>query len=149
MSGCKIPEGKNEENCYRIWITGECDFLIVSPDMIAVLIAKMRRSDTREMTVPSEEVLPPEYAEYLTRVMEANEDGKNIYDMAVEQFRYLEVEQSSCFEKVNVTGEKKTQFDLEAGEKFYMLVRNTESRFRYVFCDEDGAEVSVLLEYIK
>ena len=75
MSGCKIPEGKNEENCYRIWITGECDFLIVSPDMIAVLIAKMRRSDTREMTVPSEEVLPPEYAEYLTRVMEANEDG--------------------------------------------------------------------------
>ena len=81
--------------------------------------------------------------------MEANEDGKNIYDMAVEQFRYLEVEQSSCFEKVNVTGENKTQFDLEAGENFYMLVRNTESRFRYVFCDEDGAEVSVLLEYIK
>ena len=107
MSGCKIPESKNEENCYRIWITGECDFLIVSPDMIVVLIAKMRRSDTREMTVPSEEVLPPEYAEYLTRVMEANEDGKNIYDMAVEQFRYLEVEQSSCFEKVNVTGEKR------------------------------------------
>ena len=59
------------------------------------------------------------------------------------------IEQSSCFEKVNVTGEKKTQFDLEAGEKFYMLVRNAESRFRYVFCDEDGAGDSVLLEYIK
>ena len=64
------------------------------------------------------------------------------------QFRRLEVEQSPCFDSVNVTRKKKTQFDLEAGEIFYMLVRNVKSRFRYVLPDEEGKEISVPLEHL-
>ena len=148
MYGCKMPEDQNEKTCYKIQVTEVCSLLlIISPGMIAALIAEMRRSSTREMLVPADEILPPGYAEYLKRVLAANEYSENVYDMAVEQFRRLEVEQSLCFDRVNVTGKKKTQLALEAGETFYKLVRNEKSRFRYVFYDEKK-KASVLLGYL-
>lgn len=105
MYGCKMPEDQNEKTCYKIQVTEVCSLLlIISPGMIAALIAEMRRSSTREMLVPADEILPPGYAEYLKRVLAANEYSENVYDMAVEQFRRLEVEQSLCFDRVNVTG---------------------------------------------
>ena len=148
MYGCKMPEDQNKKACYKIQITGVYDLLlIISPDMIASLIAEMCRFDTREILVPAEKILPPGYAEYLKRVLIANEYSENVYDMAAEQFRRLEVEQSPCFDSVNVTRKKKTRF-VEAGEIFYMLVRNAKSRFRYVFPDEEGKEISVPLEHL-
>ena len=149
MYGCKMPEDQNKKACYKIQVTEVCSLLlIISPNMIASLIAEMRRFDTREILVPAEKILPPGYAEYLKRVLIANEYSGNVYDMAAEQFRRMEVEQSPCFDSVNVTRKKKTRFDLEAGEIFYMLVRNAKSRFRYVFPDEEGKEISVPLEHL-
>ena len=98
MYGCKMPEDQNEKTCYKIQVTEVCSLLlIISPGMIVALIAEMRRSSTREMLVPADEILPPGYAEYLKRVLAANEYSENVYDMAVEQFRRLEVEQSLCY----------------------------------------------------
>ena len=66
----KCPADQNEKACYKIQITGVYDLLlIISPDMIAALIAEMRRFDTREILVPAEKILPPGYAEYLKRVL--------------------------------------------------------------------------------
>lgn len=47
---------------YRIRITGEYDVLVVSPRMIERLITRIRQSDSRELVIPAEEILPPGYA---------------------------------------------------------------------------------------
>ena len=57
---------------YTIRITGGYDVSVLSPKMIALLINKIRNSDTKEMVIPAEEVIPQGYAEYLTRVLQAN-----------------------------------------------------------------------------
>ncbi len=134
--------------CYKIWLSGEYDFLIISPDIADVLIAGLRSARTKDSMVWADDIFSPEYTEYLERVMDANETGKNIYDVAAEQFRQLKVEQSLCFEDVKVTGDQKVRFDLKAGNTFYMLIRNDRSRFRYVFSDEEGEEIAVPLEYL-
>ena len=50
---------------YKIKITGEYDVIVLSPKMIALLIDKIRNSDTKEMVIPAEEILPQGYVEYL------------------------------------------------------------------------------------
>lgn len=57
---------------YKIKITGEYDVIVLSPKMIALLIDKIRNSDTKEMVIPAEEILPQGYVEYLNRVLDAN-----------------------------------------------------------------------------
>ena len=43
---------------YKIKITGKYDVIVLSPKMIAALIDKIRSSDTKELVIPAEEILP-------------------------------------------------------------------------------------------
>mgnify|MGYP001866215418 CR=1 FL=1 len=55
----------------------------------------------------------------------------------------------NCFDNVKVTeSSKNTRFDIDTNEKFYMLVKEKENRFKYVYKNENGEEISVLLEYL-
>ena len=134
--------------CYKIWPSGGYDFLIISPDIAAALITEMQSAHAKEKSVCEDEIFPPGYTEYLEQVMDVNRMDKSIYDVAAEQFRRLKVEQSLCFEEVKVSQNQEVWFDLKAGNTFYMLIRNARSRFRYVFPDEEGKEISVPLEQL-
>ena len=143
-----IYRRSRHQGCYKIWLSGGYDFLIISPDIAAALITEMRSAHAKEKSVWEDEIFPPGYTEYLERVMDANQMDKSIYDVAAEQFRRLKVEQSLCFEEVKVAKNQEVRFDLKAGNTFYMLIRNARSRFRYVFPNEEGKEISVPLEHL-
>ena len=81
---------------YRIKITGKYDVIVLSPKMIAVLIEKIRSSDTKELVIPAEEILPRGYAQYIARVLEAKMEiakslpNRNAYTLIADQIKKLQ-----------------------------------------------------------
>lgn len=140
---------------YKIKIKGNYDILIINPKIISNLIAKVNQSDSKELTVSADEILPDKYVEYLSRVLKANiETTKalqtiNPYELIAKEIEKLQVNNENCFDNVKVTeSSKNTRFDIDTNEKFYMLVKQKENRFKYVYKNENGEEISVLLEYV-
>lgn len=140
---------------YKIRITGEYDILVLSPEMITLLIKRVRNSDTKEIVIPAEEILPQEYAEYLIRVLGANMgteqpdvDLKEVYKLIAEQIKKLNVNQQKCFSRVSLSERQyQAQFNLSASETFYMLVKQGMSSFTYVYKDLDEKEIRLTLLY--
>lgn len=140
---------------YVIKIKGNYDILIINPKMISNLIAKVNQSDSKELTVSADEILPDKYVEYLSRVLKANiETTKalqtiNPYELIAKEIEKLQVNNENCFDNVKVTeNNDNTSFDIDTNEKFYMLVKQKENSFKYVYKNENGEEISVLLEYV-
>lgn len=140
---------------YVIKIKGNYDILIINPKMISNLIAKVNQSDSKELTVSADEILPEKYVEYLSRVLKANiETTKalqtiNPYELIAKEIEKLQVNNENCFDNVKVTeNNASTTFDIDTNEKFYMLVKQKENSFKYVYKNENGEEISVLLEYV-
>ena len=140
---------------YKIKIKGNYDILIINPKMISNLIAKVNQSDSKELTVSADEILPEKYLEYLSRVLKANVETTkalqtiNPYELIAKEIEKLQVNNENCFDNVKVTeSSKNTRFDIDTNEKFYMLVKEKENRFKYVYKNENGEEISVLLEYV-
>ena len=140
---------------YKIKITGEYDVIVLSPDMIARLVDAVRSSDTKELVIPAEEILPQGYAGYLNRVLDANPElvgtlpDRNAYTLIAEQIKKMQFDEKDCFDSVNVTHpEEVPLLDVEASEDFYIVTKQDNNRFRYVFQNENGEEVSIVLEYL-
>ena len=140
---------------YVIKIKGNYDILIINPKMISNLIAKVNQSNTKELVVSADEILPEKYVEYLSRVLKANiETTKalqtiNPYELIAKEIEKLQVNNENCFDNVKVTeNNDNTTFDIDTNEQFYMLVKQKENRFKYVYKNENGEEISVLLEYV-
>lgn len=137
---------------YTIRITGNQDILVLSPQIIGTLIEKIRCSDTKELIIPAGELLPQGYAKYLERVMQNNDIGKNVgrqdvYDLTAKQIGMLKVEQQECFDKATAeTTDNAARFNLETNEKFFLLTKQSDSRF---ICDyENGEKIVVELRYL-
>ncbi|MDO4455037.1 MAG: hypothetical protein Q4B90_11195 [Eubacteriales bacterium] len=137
---------------YKIRITGNQEILVLSPKIIGTLIEKIRCSDTKELIIPADELLPQGYAEYLERVMQINDIRKNVgrqdvYDLTAKQIGMLKVEQQKCFGRaVAETVENTAQFNLEASGDFFLLTKQSDSRF---ICDyENGEKILVSLKYL-
>ena len=140
---------------YIIKIKGNYDILIINPKMISNLIEKVNQSDSKELTVSADEILPEKYVEYLSRVLKANiETTKalqtiNPYELIAKEIENLQVNNENCFDNVKVTeNNENTSFDIDTNEKFYMLVKQKDNHFKYVYKNEDGEEISILLEYL-
>ena len=140
---------------YKIKIKGNYDILIINPKMISNLIAKVNQSDSKELTVSADEILPEKYVEYLSRVLKANVETTkalqtiNPYELIAKEIEKLQVNNENCFDNVKVTeNNENTSFDIDTNEKFYMLIKEKENQFKYVFKNENGEEISVLLEYL-
>ena len=136
---------------YTIRITGNQDILVLSPQIIGMLIEKIRCSDTKELIIPADELLPQRYVEYLESVMQTNNIEKNIgrqdvYDLTAKQIGMLKVKRQQCFDKAKAeTTENATQFNLETNESFFLLTKQSDSRF---VCDyENGEKIVVSLKY--
>ncbi len=140
---------------YVIKIKGNYDILIINPKMISNLITKINQSDTKELTVSADEILPEKYVEYLSRVLKANIEVTkalqtiNPYELIVKEIEKLQVNNENCFDNVKVTeNNENTSFDIDTNEKFYMLIKEKDNQFKYVYKNENGEEISVLLEYL-
>lgn len=140
---------------YKIKITGEYDVIVLSPKIIALLIDKIRSSDTKEMVIPAEEILPQGYAEYLNRVLDANTEiaktllNRSAYSLIAEQISKMQFNEKDCFDSVDVTEtERNPQLDMETSEDFYIVTKKENSQFRYVFRNENGEKISIILEYL-
>lgn len=139
---------------YRIKITGEYDVIVLSPNMIARLIDKIRGSDTKEIVIPAEEILPQGYAEYLNRVLQANRKigrtltDRNAYSLIAKQLGRLQYEEQDCMERVEACDtEGVPKFDMDVSEGFYIVTKQENNRFSYVFQTDTGEEASIILEY--
>lgn len=140
---------------YVIKIKGNYDILIINPKMISNLITKISQADTKELTISADEILPEKYVEYLSRVLKANiETTKalqtiNPYELIAKEIEKLQVNNENCFDNVKVTeNNENTSFDIDTNEKFYMLIKEKDNQFKYVYKNENGEEISVLLEYL-
>lgn len=140
---------------YVIKIKGNYDILIINPKMISNLITKISQADTKELTVSADEILPEKYVDYLSRVLKANiETTKalqtiNPYELIAKEIEKLQVNNENCFDNVKVTeNNENTSFDIDTNEKFYMLIKEKDNQFKYVYKNENGEEISVLLEYL-
>lgn len=138
---------------YRIKITGKYDVIVLSPKMIALLIEKIRSSDTKELVIPAEEILPQGYAQYLTRVLEANMEiakslpNRSAYTLIAEQIKKLQFNEKDCFERVGVTEPNSSpQFDVDASEDFFIVTKQENSQFQYWFKNESGEKIHIVLE---
>lgn len=140
---------------YVIKIKGNYDILIINPKMISNLITKINQSNTKELTVSADEILPEKYVDYLSRVLKANiETTKalqtiNPYELIAKEIEKLQVNNENCFDNVKVTeNNENTSFDVDTNERFYMLIKEKDNQFKYVYKNENGEEISVLLEYL-
>ena len=140
---------------YKIKIKGNYDILIINPKMISNLIAKVNQSDSKELTVSADEILPEKYLEYLSRVLKANVETTkalqtiNPYELIAKEIEKLQVNNENCFDNVKVTeNNENTSFDIDTNEKFYMLIKEKDNQFKYVYKNENGEEICVLLEYL-
>ena len=58
----------------------------------------------------------------------------------------MQVNNENCFDNVKVTeNNENTSFDIDTNEKFYMLIKEKDNQFKYVYKSENGEEISVLL----
>lgn len=144
-----------KEYVIKIKIKGNYDILIINPKMISNLITKINQSDTKELTVSADEILPEKYVEYLSRVLKANIEVTkalqtiNPYELIAKEIEKLQVNNENCFDNVKVTeNNENTSFDIDTNEKFYMLIKEKDNQFKYVYKNENGEEISVLLEYL-
>lgn len=118
---------------YTIRMIGEYDIFVLSPQMIARLIENIKTSDSKELVISAQELLPQGYAQYLARVMEANLDiqqENGVYKIIAEQIDKLTINEKKCFDKVELTTKPNDiQFMLDTNEDFYMLVKEKKARF--------------------
>ena len=140
---------------YRIKIAGKYDIIVISPKIIAALMDKILCSNLKEMVIPAEEILPQGYAGYLACVLEANVEiakalpNRNAYTLIAGQIRKLQCNEQDCFDRVEVTEPgSNPQFDMETSEDFYIVTRQGNNQFRYVFKGENNEEISMILEYL-
>lgn len=144
---------------YRIWIRGEYDIPVLSPEIIALLVEKVKKAASKDMIIPVEEIIPRGYAEYLVRVMEANMAAggpcgvREVYGLTARQIGALNVEAHRCFDRACLCGgdglgkqrglsdhaclssqSGPAEFDLRASPLFYMLARREHSNFTYICC---------------
>ena len=136
---------------YTIRIIGEYDILVLSPQMIAQLIRKIKTSDSKELVISAEEILPQGYSEYLAHVIGSNLDihqENEVYKIIAGQIDKLKINEQKCFDKVGFTTEPNDiQFMLDTNDYFYMLVKEKKSSFSYVYKELNGKSVKVTLIY--
>lgn len=139
---------------YKIKITGEYDVIVLSPKMIALLIERIRGSDTRELVIPADEIIPPGYAGYLNRVLETNRGiakllpDRNAYSLLADQIKKLTCEEQDCFDRVEIIKpEGLPKFDMNTSSDFYIVTKQENCQFRYIV-QTDDEEISIVLEYL-
>lgn len=61
----------------------------------------------------------------------------------------MQFDEKDCFDRVEVTEpENNPQFDMDTNQDFYIVTKQENNQFRYMFKSETGEEISIVLEYM-
>ena len=98
---------------FKLSIVGVADFIIISPEVLTLLLQKIKESSQEQMDIPAGAIMPAEYTRYLTQVLNSNRDKsifrfrqisekelkkQQIYQILEYQMKSLQIEQNGCFE---------------------------------------------------
>lgn len=144
-------------------ISGEMDFVIISPQVFSSLIAKIHNSPEREVAVVVEEIMPPGFMDYLINVINVNrftnekfryhyilEDPitrKDLYKILKEQLSRADMDNTTCFQNISLqrTLHGAAELDMECNEPFFLACKDSTAKLVYTF--QDGREETLLIEY--
>ena len=144
-------------------ISGEMDFVIISPQVFSSLIAKIHNSPEREVAVVVEEIMPPGFMDYLINVINVNrftnekfryhyilEDPitrKDLYKILKEQLSRADMDNTTCFQNISLqrTLHGAAELDMECNEPFFRACK--ESTATLVYTCQDGREETRVIEY--
>lgn len=148
---------------YKLKISGEMDFVIISPQVFSSLIAKIHNSPEREVAVVVEEIMPPGFMDYLINVINVNrftnekfryhyilEDPitrKDLYKILKEQLSRADMDNTTCFQNISLqrTLHGAAELDMECNEPFFLACKDSTAKLVYTF--QDGREETLLIEY--
>lgn len=122
---------------YIIKITGEYEMLVLSPQMISLLIEKIEMSDSKELVISAEEILPQGYIEYLAHALSANfeidqskTDIRAAYDMVAEQIDKLEIDTQKCIpHMMKYLTDMGYEIDFSGSQMIWGQIKNNLSLF--------------------
>ncbi|NSF05620.1 hypothetical protein G5B04_07230 [Fusicatenibacter saccharivorans] len=144
-------------------ISGEMDFVIISPQVFSSLIAKIHNSPEREVAVVVEEIMPPGFMDYLINVINVNrftnekfryhyilEDPitrKDLYKILKEQLSRADMDNTTCFQNISLqrTLHGAAELDMECNEPFFLACKDSTAKLVYTF--QDGREETLVIEY--
>ena len=144
-------------------ISGEMDFVIISPQVFSSLIAKIHNSPEREVAVVVEEIMPPGFMDYLINVINVNRftnekfryhyilenpvTKKGLYEILRQQLSNADIEKSPCFQTILLTDTFRgdVKLDMECNEPFFWACKDTAAKFVYTF--PDGRKETLVIEY--
>lgn len=148
---------------YRIKINGEMDFIIISPQVLSTLIEKIHSSPECEVSVDVEDIMPPEFTDYLLRMINANRfyescfryqyimenpiTRKELYEILRRQLSQADMEESPCFRSICLTDtfQGKAELDMDCSRPFFWACKDTLAKFIYTF--PDGRRETLVIEY--
>lgn len=148
---------------YKLKISGEMDFVIISPQVFSSLIAKIHNSPEREVAVVVEEIMPPGFMDYLINVINVNrftnekfryhyilEDPitrKDLYKILKEQLSRADMDNKTCFQNISLQGtlHGAAELDMECNEPFFLACKDSTAKLVYTF--QDGREETLVIEY--
>lgn len=146
---------------YKVSITGITDFIIISPEVLRLLLEKIKDSVTLNIEIPAEYIMPMKFAEYIKAVINVNRDKTqfrfkqitedeismiDIYSILEYQMQNLKIDKEKCFEKFTLLAEHsegKYSFAVESNKTFFYICQDEESRFTYMF--PDGRQERIIL----
>ena len=144
-------------------ISGEMDFVIISPQVFSSLIAKIHNSPEREVAVVVEEIMRPGFMDYLINVINVNrftnekfryhyilEDPitrKDLYKILKEQLSRADMDNTTCFQNISLqrTLHGAAELDMECNEPFFLACKDSTAKLVYTF--QDGREETLVIEY--
>ena len=150
---------------FKLSIVGVADFIIISPEVLTLLLQKIKESSKEQMDIPADAIMPVEYTQYLTKVLNSNRDKsvfrfrqisekelkkQQIYQILEYQMKSLQIEQNGCFEYFTLLAQGSKEhysYNLGAERSFFYICHDEESRFTYVF--PDGRQESIVLDWKK
>ena len=148
---------------YKLSITGMADYVIISPEVLRLLLQKIKDSPYPYTEIAAESIMPEGYAQYLANVLNSNRGKKKfrfcqipeqelgkeqIYRILEYHMKNLRIEKKECFEHfflIAEGSENKYTYSMESERHFFCICRNEESRFLYVY--PDGRQECVSLKW--
>lgn len=148
---------------YKLKINGEMDFVIISPQVFSSLISKIHNSPDCEVSVAVEEIMPPDFADYLINVINVNRFSnekfrynyimddpitrKDLYRILKEQLSNADMDNTTCFQNISLQGtfHGVAELDMECNEPFFLACKDSTAKLVYTF--QDGREETLVIEY--
>lgn len=131
---------------YKLKFVGDGEFIIISPPILHWLIAKVKMSSEKELSVDIDRLFPRSYQEYLLNVINSNSDEpffsyeyitktplgqKDLFKIAEHQLEDIKIEDVNCFDTVRLLEKRGFVLELNCSNGFWIACKNSEAVFQY------------------